>query len=110
MIKLLIGMLFITTTALAQTAQTPSDQKRARVADKPSGSTESTTRSKAKATTASARPLPQPPLKEKLESGNSANPMYKKAKDAGVRKTSPKYPPRRSKSGVRKDTMSNIKL
>ncbi len=111
MIKLVIGALFVATTAFAQKAQTPSDNKRAGVAEKASGSTESTTRSQSKtAVAASTRPLPQPSLKEKLESGDRAIPSYKQEKDAGVHKVRPKYEPRRTKSGARKDTMKSTKL
>ena len=97
MFKVLIGALFVTTTALAQTQQTQtpqtkSDAKRAGVAVKPTGSTESTTKSKsASATTASMKPLPQPSMKEKLESGDNNIPTYKLEKDAGVHKGRAKY-------------------
>ncbi|GAB4021608.1 hypothetical protein [Spirosoma koreense] len=103
MMKVLMGMLLVTTTALAQTSP---DAKRANVAEKPTGSTESTTRSKAKTTAAaSTKPLPQPSLKEKLESGDRAIPSYKQEKDAGIHKGKNRYAPRRTESGVRKDTM-----
>ena len=111
MIKLMIGALLMATTTFAQQAQTPSDNKRAGVKQKPSGSTESTTRSQSKtAVAASTRPLPQPSLKEKLESGDNAIPSYKQEKDAGIHKGKAKYEPRRTKSGARKDTMKTTKL
>lgn len=111
MIKLLIGAMFVATTTLAQTTTTPADQKRAGVKDKPSGSTESTTRSKSKtAVAASTKPLPQPSLKEKLESGDRAIPSYKQEKDAGVHKVKYRFSPRRTESGARKDTMKSTKL
>ncbi|WP_420147990.1 hypothetical protein [Spirosoma sp.] len=111
MIKLMIGALLMATTALAQSPTTPSEQKRAGVKARPTGSTESTTRSGSKsAVSASTKPLPQPPLKEKLESGNKANPAYQQEKDAGVHKTKNRYSPRRTKSGARKDTTKKIEL
>ena len=111
MIKLLIGALLMATTTLAQTTAPPSDQKRAGVKERPTGSTESTTRSGSKtAVAASTKPLPQPSLKEKLESGDRAIPSYKQEKDAGIHKGKAKYSPRRTKSGARKDTMKTTKL
>ncbi len=102
MFKVLIGALFVTTTAFAQTQQTQTpqtklDAKRAGVAVRPTGSTESTTRSKsASATAASMKPLPQPSMKEKLKSGNTNIPSYNQEKEAGIHKTSPKYKQRQT--------------
>lgn len=99
MIKLMIGALFVATTTLAQTTSLPSDQKRAGVKARPTGSTESTTRSTSKtAVSASTKPLPQPSMKEKLESGDRAIPSYKEEKDAGIHKGKAKYSPRKPKS------------
>lgn len=103
--KLVIGAMLMATTAFAQQAQTPSDNKRAGVVQNPagSGSTESTTRSKSKKAT-STRPLPQPSMKEKLESGDRAIPSYKKEKDAGVHKGRAKYPAKQTADGAPKKT------
>lgn len=99
MYKLLIGALLIAATAQAQTTSTPSDRKKAGVAERPTGSTESTTRSKSKtAVAASTKPLPQPSMKEKLESGDRAIPSYKEEKDAGIHKGKAKYSPRKPKA------------
>ncbi|SFD27995.1 hypothetical protein [Spirosoma endophyticum] len=103
MIKLVIAAMLVSSTAFAQQAQTPSDNKRAGVAEKASGSTESTTRSQSKtAVAASTRPLPQPSMKEKLESGDRAIPSYKKEKDAGVHKGRAKYPAKQTAGGAPK--------
>ena len=113
MYKLLIGALLMATTTLAQTGtqgtQTAAQPKKAGVAVRPTGSTESTTRSKSSGA-APSRPFPQPSLKEKLESGNTNVPTYKKEKDAGIHKNPNRYTPRRTDSGARKDTMRNTKL
>ncbi|MFD2932838.1 hypothetical protein [Spirosoma flavum] len=97
MIKVLLGALLITTASLAQTA--PKTAK--------TGSTKPTASSMASSakTTKPMRPLPQPSLKEKLESGDDAIPSYKKEKDAGVHKGVNRYTPRRTASGARKDTL-----
>jgi hypothetical protein len=100
MINHLIGALVATTMAVAQTPQQPAAGK----ATKPA-STTATTPAAAK----SSRPIPEQPLKTKLENRNSAIPTYKKAKDNGQRGIQPKYTPRRTDSGARKDTMNKYK-
>lgn len=106
--KLLIGALLIATIALGQT---PSKPKQVTGTKPTSSSTTSTTMTKAMATNAKAKgPLPQPSLKEKLESGDRAIPSYKEEKDAGIHKGKAKFSPRRTKSGARKDTMKTTKL
>lgn len=105
MYKVLIGALLMATTTLAQTGtQTAAQPKKAGVAVRPTGSTESTTRSKSK-NAAPSRPFPQPSLKEKLKSNNTANPNYTREKDKGEHRTQNRYTPRRTASGKRKDTM-----
>lgn len=97
MIKVIIGALFVTTTAFAQTVQTPAANKKAGVAVRPSGSTESTTKSKsASATAASMKPLPQSSAKDNLKSGDTNIPSYEKEKEAGIHKGRAKYPPRKT--------------
>ena len=105
MIKVLLGALLITTTALAQTAP-----KAAQAASTKStvGSMNATARTGKPMSGSAAqpmRPLPQPSLKEKLESGDRAIPSYKQEKDAGVHKGRNRYTPRRTASGARKDTL-----
>ncbi len=92
------------TTTLAQTTTQPQPTKETNVANRPSGSTESTTRSKAKASKGPVRPLPQPSLKEKLQTKNTNNPNYQKEKSQqnGSKR---EYAPRRTASGARKDTL-----
>ena len=116
MIKLVMGALLLASTAMAQTASPPNQ---AGTAERPSGSTESTTRSKSSSAKASGtksssaaasnKPLPQPSLKEKLESGDRAIPSYKAEKDAGIHKAKYRYSPRRTETGARKDTMDKKK-
>lgn len=106
MYKLVIGALLLATTTLAQTKTQPRPNQTG-MDERPSGSAESTTQSKSKKTATTARPLPQPSLKEKLQSNNTNLPTYKKSKDAGVQKVKPKYSPRRTASGQRKDTLNS---
>lgn len=99
----LIGALFATTMAVAQAPQQPAKGKTTKAA--------STTATAPGATSASkpSRPIPEQSLKTKLENRNSAIPAYKKAKDNGQKGTQPKYTPRQTDSGVRKDTMNKYK-
>ncbi|GAB3755407.1 hypothetical protein [Spirosoma pomorum] len=97
MLKLLLGALLISTTALAQTTK-PSSQTSI------SGSNAKKPVSK----TASNKPIPQPSLDEKMTSKDNAIPSYRMAKerdkDAKMGKGR-QYEPRRNASGARKDTM-----
>lgn len=104
MINYLIGALVATTMAVAQTPQQP---PKATKTTKPTSTTASVAGGKAKAEP--SRPLPEQSLKTKLENRNSAIPGYKKAKDNGQRGVQPKYTPRQTDSGVRKDTMNKQK-
>ncbi|SOD89865.1 hypothetical protein [Spirosoma fluviale] len=103
MMKLVIGVMLLATTAMAQTAPKGSTAG--------SGSTKSTTANATKPKAMSAasprsnKPIPPPSQKDNLESKNSALPSYKKEKDAGVQKTRNRYEPRRTDSGARKDTL-----
>jgi hypothetical protein len=92
MIKVLIGVLLVTTSALAQT--TPQTAK-----------TSSTKPTAASATARSSKPIPAPSQKDNLESKDNALPSYKAEKDAGKHKIQNRYNPRRTASGARKDTM-----
>ncbi|WP_080238778.1 hypothetical protein [Spirosoma rigui] len=103
MINYLIGALVATTMAVANPAQQPATGK----ATKPASTTATTPAAGAAAK--SSRPIPEQPLKTKLENRNSAIPGYKKAKDNGQRGVQPKYTPRRTDSGARKDTMNKYK-
>lgn len=106
LIKVLIGAMLVATTTVAQTAQQPTQQStnQAGTAQRPSGSTESTTRSNAKASKAPVRRLPQPSLKEKLQTKNTNNPNYQREK-SGQSGSKREYAPRRTASGARKDTL-----
>ena len=103
LIKVLIGAMLVATTTVAQTAQQSTNQAGG-TANRPSGSTESTTRSTAKASKGPVRPLPQPSLKEKLQSKNTNNPNYQREK-SGQSGSKREYTPRRTASGARKDTL-----
>lgn len=106
MINYLIGALFATTMAVAQTPQQPA---KGATTTKPASTTATTAATGTKAAAKPSRPLPEQSLKTKLENRNSAIPTYKKAKDNGQRGVQPKYTPRQTESGVRKDTMNKYK-
>lgn len=92
MTKILIGALLMATATLAQT--TPKTAKN--TTTKPSSSSH----------TQPTRPLPNPSMKAKLESGDNANPEYRKQKAAGeTRGVKNRFTPRRTASGARKDTL-----
>ncbi|AUD05485.1 hypothetical protein [Spirosoma pollinicola] len=101
MIKLMLGVALMTTTALAQT--TPSSNK----ASEPKSMTAGVNNPKSKSavTARSNKPIPPPSQKDNLESKDNAIPSYKQEKDAGVRKGKNRYAPRRTASGARADTL-----
>ena len=105
LINVLIGAMLVATTTVAQTTtQSTQSTNQASTADRPSGSTESTMRSKSKAAKGPVRPLPQPSLKEKLQTKNTNNPNYQREK-SGQTGSKREYAPRRTASGARKDTL-----
>ena len=101
MIKVMLGVLLLTTSALAQTtpqtAKTSSAKSMTASATKPKAMSTATARSN--------KPIPAPSQKDNLESKDNAIPSYKKEKDAGVKKGKNRYNARRTASGARKDTM-----
>ncbi|UHG90840.1 hypothetical protein [Spirosoma oryzicola] len=133
MIKLMIGALLITATALAQTppqtGQTSSpkpastsaasgNKSNKQTAASAGTSSKSTTTKSASATATAAdaarrspnKKIPAPSMKDNLESKDNALPSYKQAKTgAGKERTQPKYTPRRTASGARPDTMNKRK-
>lgn len=52
----------------------------------------------------SNKPIPKPPIQDKLESGDNAIPSYKLEKEHGIHKGKGAFAPRRTASGARKDT------
>lgn len=102
MIKVLLGVLLMTTPVLAQT--TPQTVKTS-APKSASGSANSAKPTSASASARSKKPIPPPSMKDNLESKDNAIPTYKKEKDAGVQKTRNRYQPRRTESGARKDTL-----
>jgi len=94
MIKVLLGALLLASPALAQTTTKAT-----------SGSANSAKPMSASAMARSKKPIPPPSLKDNLESKDNAIPSYRKEKDAGVKKGTNRYQPRRTESGARKDTL-----
>ncbi|WP_425290724.1 hypothetical protein [Spirosoma linguale] len=105
MLKLVIGVMLLATTAMAQT--TPKGSSAGSNAPKSTTANANATKPKATsaATARSNKPIPPPSLKDNLESKDNAIPSYKMEKDAGVQKTRNRYVPRRTDSGARKDTL-----
>ncbi|GAB3026972.1 hypothetical protein [Spirosoma pulveris] len=103
MMKLVIGVMLLATTAMAQT--TPKGSTAG--SSSPKSTTTNATKPKAMsvASARSSKPIPPPSLKDNLESKDNAIPSYKMEKDAGVQKTRNRYVPRRTDSGARKDTL-----
>ena len=106
MIQYLIGVVLFTTVSLAQTTQQP--DKNTDSAKPKSATTAGATATAPQAATASGppRPLPEHPLETKLQNESNVNPNYRKEKRSG-RGTKREYTPRRTASGVRKDTLMN---
>lgn len=100
MIKVLLGVLLLASPALAQTTTQPAKTTKAT-----SGSANSAKPMSASAMARSKKPIPPPSLKDNLESKDNAIPSYRKEKDAGVKKGTNRYQPRRTESGARKDTL-----
>jgi hypothetical protein len=99
MLKVLLGALLISTTALAQTT-------------KPASKTTLTGSNSTKPVSkvVSKKPIPQTSLDEKMTSKDNAIPSYRMAKerdrDSKVGKGR-QFEPRRNAAGARKDTMKN---
>ncbi|WP_338873012.1 hypothetical protein WBJ53_29430 [Spirosoma sp. SC4-14] len=106
MIKLMIGALLMTTTALAQNPQSTKN-----TASRPKSTTEAATSYKSnRATQAAARsdkPIPKPSKSDNLESKDNAIPSYRQAKSgAGKHRADIRFKPRRNDAGERLDTMT----
>ncbi|MBC3786434.1 hypothetical protein [Spirosoma utsteinense] len=109
MIKYLTGLVLAGTIAVAQTPQKPAKPA---ASAKPASTTAAPSASGPASASAAkpSRPLPEQPLKTKLENRNTANPNYRKEKARGDSKgIQPKYTPRQTESGVRPDTVRKRK-